>query len=64
MVHYNLSESFNSWILDAGHEPIISMLQEIREKVMVRIQKQGSESVKYEHQICPNILDKLKENRT
>jgi hypothetical protein len=64
MVDNNLSEYFNSWILDARHKPIISMLEEIREKVIIKIQKQGSEGVKYGHWICPNILDKLKENWT
>jgi hypothetical protein len=49
MVDNNLSEYFNSWILDARHKPIISMLEEIREKVIIKIQKQGSEGVKYGH---------------
>lgn len=33
MVDNNFTESFNSWILEARHVPIIKMLEEIRLKV-------------------------------
>lgn len=37
MVDNNFTESFNSWILEARHMPIIKMLEEIRLKVMKRL---------------------------
>lgn len=33
MVDNNFTESFNKWILEARHKPIIKMLEEIRVKV-------------------------------
>ena len=38
-VDNNICESFNKWIIDARFLPIISMLEAIRRKVMVRIQE-------------------------
>ena len=35
----NLSECFNSWILKPIHKTIITMLEEIRVKMMTRIDK-------------------------
>ncbi|KAG5568369.1 hypothetical protein H5410_064612 [Solanum commersonii] len=37
MVDNNFIESFNAWILEARHMPIIKMLEEIRVKVMRRL---------------------------
>ncbi|XP_015167010.1 uncharacterized protein [Solanum tuberosum] len=37
MVDNNFTESFNAWILEARHMPIIKMLEEIRLKVMRRL---------------------------
>ena len=36
-VDNNLCESFNKWIVEARYFPIITMLETIRRKVMVRI---------------------------
>ena len=36
-VENNMSETFNGWILDARFKSIITMLEEIRKKVMERI---------------------------
>jgi len=33
MVDNNFTESFNSWILEARHKPIVKMLEDIRVKV-------------------------------
>jgi len=38
-VENNLVESFNSWILEARLKPIISMLEDIRIKVMTKFVK-------------------------
>jgi len=43
-VDNNLCESFNKWIVEAKYFPIITMLEAIRRKVMVRIQEQRDKS--------------------
>ena len=43
-VDNNLCESFNKWIVEARFFPIITMLEAIRRKVMIRIQEQRSKS--------------------
>ncbi|CAH9125380.1 unnamed protein product, partial [Cuscuta epithymum] len=47
MVDNNITESFNSWILEARHKPIISMLEEIRTKAMIRIKENKKLSDKW-----------------
>ncbi|XP_062029125.1 uncharacterized protein LOC133745144 isoform X2 [Rosa rugosa] len=59
----NICESFNSFILPARGKPIISMFEEIRMKLMKRIQIRRDKMMKYEGNICPKpreILDKNK----
>lgn len=58
-VDNNLCESFNKWIVEARYFPIITMLEAIRRKVMVRIHEQRSKSERWRGRICPNILRKL-----
>ncbi|XP_020109288.1 uncharacterized protein LOC109724768 [Ananas comosus] len=55
----NLSESFNSCILEARDKPIVSMLEWIRVRLMKKfyIKREGME--KYRGPICPNIQKKL-----
>ncbi|WVZ91385.1 hypothetical protein U9M48_037565 [Paspalum notatum var. saurae] len=59
-VDNNMCESFNKWIIDARFQPIISMLEAIRCKVMVRIQHQRELAERWHGKICPNITKKLK----
>ncbi|WVZ87075.1 LOW QUALITY PROTEIN: hypothetical protein U9M48_033767 [Paspalum notatum var. saurae] len=56
-VDNNICESFNKWI--ARFYPIISMLEAIRIKVIVRIQEQRAKAEKWMETICPNISKKL-----
>jgi hypothetical protein len=58
-VDNNICESFNTWIVEARFFPIITMLETIRRKVMVRIQEQRTKSGKWTTVICPNINKKL-----
>lgn len=58
-VDNNMCESFNKWIVDARYFPIITMLETIRRKVMVRIQQNRSKYETWNTIICPNILKKL-----
>lgn len=59
-VDNNMCESFNNWIISARFLPIISMLEVIRCKVMVRIQEQRTKAQRWQGQVCPNIFKKLK----
>ncbi|XP_073152316.1 uncharacterized protein [Henckelia pumila] len=59
----NLSESFNSFIIDARDKPIITMLECIRNKLMKRIQVKKTGMEKYIGQICPNILRRINKNQ-
>ncbi|XP_073138161.1 uncharacterized protein [Henckelia pumila] len=59
----NLSESFNSYIMEARDKPIITMLECIRNKLMKRIQLRKVGMERYIGQICPNILKKINKNQ-
>jgi hypothetical protein len=58
-VDNNMCESFNKWIVEARFFPIISMLEAIRRKVMVRIHEQRAKFEGWTKPICPNINKKL-----
>jgi len=59
-VDNNICESFNKWIIDARFYPVITLLEAIRCKVMVRIQQQRYAAEKWSGLVCPNIQKKLK----
>lgn len=61
-VDNNMCESFNNCILESRYLPIISMLEWIRCKMMVRIQENRSKCLKWQGTICPNVFKKLKQN--
>lgn len=58
-VDNNMCESFNKWIVEARYFPIITMLETIRRKVMIRIQSNRSKLDNWNTIICPNILKKM-----
>ncbi|XP_027184246.1 uncharacterized protein LOC113782560 [Coffea eugenioides] len=55
----NLKENFNNYILKARDEPIVTLLEFFRRKLMQRLilKRQGME--KYGGRLCPNIVEKL-----
>ncbi|KAI8568527.1 hypothetical protein RHMOL_Rhmol02G0207700 [Rhododendron molle] len=55
----NLSESFNSYVLEARDKPIVSMLEWIRRKLMSRFQVKRMGMEKFTGTICPKIEKKL-----
>ncbi|KAG6436997.1 hypothetical protein SASPL_101904 [Salvia splendens] len=55
----NHSESFNSYILEARDQPILTMLEEIRMKLMKRMCMKKKVAEKYIGSICPKIVKKL-----
>ncbi|KAF0932675.1 hypothetical protein E2562_011973 [Oryza meyeriana var. granulata] len=59
LVDNSMCESFTRWILEARFFPIITMLETIRRKVMVRIHDQRTISGRWTTSICPSILKKM-----
>ncbi|CAL8167487.1 unnamed protein product [Prunus armeniaca] len=59
----NLCESFNFWIMLARSKPIISMMEEIRVKLMRRIQMRRDLMMRWERAICPRPLAKLETSK-
>ncbi|XP_027083617.2 uncharacterized protein [Coffea arabica] len=62
MIVNNLCEPFNSHILEARDEPIISLLQKARELMMERIQKRKAAMTRYPHSTGP-LIRKIIEDR-
>ena len=62
-VENRINECWNSMIKDARKKPIISMLEEIRKKVMVRLVDQRTAIDKYNLQICPTIIMRVEESK-
>jgi hypothetical protein len=58
-VDNNMCATFNKWIVQARFFPIITMLETIRRKCMVRIQSNKSKALSWNIMICPNIFRKL-----
>lgn len=59
VVTNNMSECFNSWILEARYKPILTMFKDIKTQVMGRIHTKRDEMLKREGKLCPIILKKL-----
>ncbi|XP_014490739.1 uncharacterized protein LOC106753445 [Vigna radiata var. radiata] len=55
----NISEAFNSVIVDARGKPIITMLEDIRSYLMKRWASNRQKITKYEGSICPKIQKRL-----
>ncbi|XP_060200550.1 uncharacterized protein LOC132628803 [Lycium barbarum] len=61
-VDNNMAESFNSWILGPRHKTIITMLEEIRVKMMRRVRQLREFSETWITNISPMALKVLQEN--
>ncbi|KAL3381480.1 hypothetical protein AABB24_001550 [Solanum stoloniferum] len=61
-VDNNMAESFNAWVLGARHKTIISMLEEIRKKVMNRFTKVITFVNSWTHDISPMAMLVLNTN--
>jgi len=57
----NMTEAFNSVLVDARCKPVISMLEDIRIYMMKRWQSKRQKLEKMEGQICPKINSRLQE---
>ncbi|KAG5581376.1 hypothetical protein H5410_052003 [Solanum commersonii] len=60
-VENNLAESFNSWILEARHKPIIGMLEDIRIKVMTKFVKNEDELMTWNCDWSPTAIEMYNE---
>nr|CAD1818535.1 unnamed protein product [Ananas comosus var. bracteatus] len=52
----NISESFNAWISNDRHRPLIDMLDTIRQKIMVKMEDRRNRARKWDHEIVPTVL--------
>lgn len=55
----NLAESFNTMVMDARDKPIVTMLEMIRRKFMVKFQERLQYIQKFKGPLCPSIHKKL-----
>jgi len=62
IVENNMCETFNSWILAARFKSIITMLEEIRVKVMERMTQMREFSEKWITDVSPMAMQILTEN--
>ncbi|XP_051152715.1 uncharacterized protein LOC127266501 [Andrographis paniculata] len=60
MLLNNTCESFNSFIMEARDKPIISMLEKIRNLLMVRMQLNREKAEKWDDTLCPKIMKIMK----
>ncbi|XP_070045762.1 uncharacterized protein [Nicotiana tomentosiformis] len=56
-VDNNLTESFNAWILQARHKPIIKMLEDIRIKVMNMVTEHEAEVMTWRNEYSPKTME-------
>ncbi|XP_062020892.1 uncharacterized protein LOC133737327 [Rosa rugosa] len=59
----NLCESFNGWIREARGKPPLTMFEEIRVKLMTRIQLRRKKMQAYNGNICPKARKTLEKNK-
>ena len=59
IIDNNLSEAFNSSIVEARQKSIITMLEEIKVKMMTRIVKKRQFSSKWKNSYGPLVKDKF-----
>ena len=55
----SMCETFNNWIIPIRAHPIITMLEGVRCKTLVRIQENRLKSEKWTGRICPDIVKKI-----
>ncbi|XP_016435975.1 uncharacterized protein LOC107762158 [Nicotiana tabacum] len=53
----NFTESFNSWILEARHKPIVKMLEDIRVKVMNQLKDRAEEVNSWRGEYNPYAME-------
>jgi len=57
----NMPESFNAYIIESRDKPTITMVELIREALMVRFQEKRKAMRNYNGRICPNIQKKIED---
>ncbi|KAG1334264.1 putative Transposase, MuDR, plant [Cocos nucifera] len=56
-----MCKEFNSILVDPRGRPIITMLEAIRNYVMVRMHHKRDEGLKWSHNYTPRVLKKLEQ---
>ncbi|MQL90272.1 hypothetical protein Taro_022860, partial [Colocasia esculenta] len=54
-MYSNAAESFNAWLLEARHLPILAMMDRIRIQIMELSYKRRNKCVAWETRLCPKI---------
>ncbi|KAF2318462.1 hypothetical protein GH714_007978 [Hevea brasiliensis] len=62
LVENNMGETFNSWILTARHKSIITMMEEIKVKIMNRIRNMRDFATTWISDTSPIVMDCLEKN--
>lgn len=57
----NMVESFNNWIGNVRGKPILTLLENIRLKLMNKLHKRFEEAASWQSLVTPNITKKLEE---
>nr|CAD1817295.1 unnamed protein product [Ananas comosus var. bracteatus] len=52
----NISESFNAWISNDRHKPLIDILDTIWQKIMLKMEERRNRARKWDHEIIPTVL--------
>ncbi|XP_020104657.1 uncharacterized protein LOC109721429 [Ananas comosus] len=52
----NIFESFNAWLSNDRHRPLIDMLDTIRQKIMVKMEDRRNRARKWDSEIVPTVL--------
>ncbi|XP_039134333.1 uncharacterized protein LOC120271720 [Dioscorea cayenensis subsp. rotundata] len=60
-MYSNVAESFNAWIKEAHHLPVINMVDSIRFKLMGMLCHRREQSHRWERRLCPVIHRKIEE---
>ncbi|XP_075098045.1 uncharacterized protein LOC142175360 [Nicotiana tabacum] len=63
MLSNNNCEIFNYWIQEARDQPILTMLEIIRRKMMCGLQERCEWIKDYDGQVCPRIMEKIEETK-
>ena len=54
-VENNMSNCFNAWIIKARYMPVLQMLAEIHDQIIVRLHQKRDAMMQIEDLICPRI---------
>ncbi|XP_039131891.1 uncharacterized protein LOC120268648 [Dioscorea cayenensis subsp. rotundata] len=63
--HYitnNISESFNAWVADPRHRPVLDLLDTVRQKIMEMMDKRRTLAARWKRKVVPFVVKNVKES--